>query len=179
MGEIKSTLEIIMEKSKNLRLTEEERERIQKEEVIKRLKGAVQKYLDGFNDLEELRRVVEDENPKRRQWAKEALCEKAQERITLSGNNGRILGALGLIAPDISKVDELVSDLKREVSEQKETYIFELQKELEEMGIRGSAVMPNLEAYQKWINYFKGIEERFKVELQSILKEILERNSPL
>jgi len=179
MGEIKSTLEIIMEKSKNLRLTEEERERIQKEEVIKRLKGAVQKYLDGFNDLEELRRVVEDENPKRRQWAKEALCEIAQERITLSGNNGRILGALGLIAPDISKVDELVSDLKREVSEQKETYIFELQKELEEMGIRGSAVMPNLEAYQKWINYFEGIEERFKVELQSILKEILERNSPL
>ena len=38
MAEIKSTLELIMEKTKDLRMSEEEREALKREEVIKKAK---------------------------------------------------------------------------------------------------------------------------------------------
>ncbi len=176
MGEIKSTLEIIMEKSKDLTLTDEERERIQRKEISDRVKAAFQKYLDGFMELEELQRVVEGDDSKKSHWAKEALCEAAIERITIQGDNEKALEALAAVAADASRVRELLGDFQRELSKMRESYTLELRKELEEMGIRGNAVIPNIEAHQQWIDYLKGLEARFKVQLQDTLNGCLKRD---
>ncbi len=50
MGEIKSTLDIIMEKTKGLTMSAEEKAAFQKKETEDKAKGILQKYIDGvFN----------------------------------------------------------------------------------------------------------------------------------
>ena len=48
MGEIKSTLDLVMEKTRHLTLSQEEKDSQKKVEVHKRLKGLVQKYRDNL-----------------------------------------------------------------------------------------------------------------------------------
>ena len=57
MGEIKSTLDIVMEKTQNLSLSTEERQEQHNIEIVKRIKGLLQKYQDqtlSKNDLDTL-----------------------------------------------------------------------------------------------------------------------------
>ena len=51
MAEIKSTLDLIMEKTKGLTLSPEEKEKILREEWLKKAKGWIQKFLDDRTDL--------------------------------------------------------------------------------------------------------------------------------
>jgi hypothetical protein len=48
MGEIKSTIDLVMEKTRHLTLSREEKDAQKKVEVHKRLKGLVQKYQDNL-----------------------------------------------------------------------------------------------------------------------------------
>jgi len=48
MGEIKSTLDLVLEKTKNLTLSSEEKEEQRQKEIENRIKGMMQKYQDGM-----------------------------------------------------------------------------------------------------------------------------------
>ena len=48
MGEIKSTLDLVMEKTRHLTLSQKEKEEQKQIEVNKRLKGLLQKYQDNL-----------------------------------------------------------------------------------------------------------------------------------
>ena len=54
MGEIKSTLDLVLEKTKNLTLSSEEKESQKQKEVENRIKGMVQKYQDGILSINQL-----------------------------------------------------------------------------------------------------------------------------
>ena len=55
MGEIKSTLDLVMEKTKNLTLSNEEREEQKNKEIKDRLRGLVQKFQDHILNTDNLR----------------------------------------------------------------------------------------------------------------------------
>ena len=48
MGEIKSTMDIIMEKTKGLTMTEEEKAEYKHKELTGKVRGLIQKFLDGI-----------------------------------------------------------------------------------------------------------------------------------
>jgi len=50
MGEIRSTLDIIMEKTKGLTMTEEEKREFKRREMAGKARGLIQKYVDGIID---------------------------------------------------------------------------------------------------------------------------------
>ncbi|HUU81562.1 MAG TPA: hypothetical protein VMW90_08945 [Acidobacteriota bacterium] len=51
MREIKSTLEIIMEKAKGLTISADEKEAFQKSETEKKVRRLLQRFIDGLIDL--------------------------------------------------------------------------------------------------------------------------------
>jgi hypothetical protein len=55
MGEIKSTLDLVMEKTKNLNLSNAEKEQQKNKEIKNRLRGLVQKFQDNILDTDNLR----------------------------------------------------------------------------------------------------------------------------
>ena len=59
MGEIKSTLELVMERTRHLSLSDEEKTRQRKEDFRKRLQGLLQRYADGALTVEGLKERIE------------------------------------------------------------------------------------------------------------------------
>ncbi len=55
MGEIKSTMDIIMEKTKGLTMSEEEKAEYKQQELTGKVRGLIQKFLDGILDLDRLK----------------------------------------------------------------------------------------------------------------------------
>ena len=58
MGEIKSTLDLVMERTRHLSLSDEEKVRQHKEDFRKRLQGLLQRYADGALSVEDLREKI-------------------------------------------------------------------------------------------------------------------------
>jgi len=56
MAEIKSTIDLIMERTKNLSLSEEEKEAIRKREAEGKIHGWIQRYRDGVLTLRDLKK---------------------------------------------------------------------------------------------------------------------------
>ena len=53
MGKIRSTLDIVMDRTKNLSMTSEERENLKRKELSDTVRAWVQRYLDGKMNLDE------------------------------------------------------------------------------------------------------------------------------
>ena len=64
MGEIKSTLDLIMEKTKNLSMSPEEKEEVRGQEWLKKARGWIQKFQDDLVDLSKVKsELLEREQP--------------------------------------------------------------------------------------------------------------------
>ena len=59
MGKIRSTLDIVMDRTKNLSMTSEDRENLKRKELSDTVRAWVQRYLDGKMTLDEMRARVE------------------------------------------------------------------------------------------------------------------------
>ena len=60
MGEIKSTLDLVMERTKHLSLSAEEKAQQQKENFEKRLQGLLQQYADGALSVDAFQKGVSE-----------------------------------------------------------------------------------------------------------------------
>ena len=59
MGEIKSTLDLVLEKTKHLSQSSDEKQSQIRKDIEMRINGLLQKYQDGVSSLEQLQRDYE------------------------------------------------------------------------------------------------------------------------
>jgi len=86
MGEIRSTLDIIMEKAKGVEVTEEDSAAFMRREVEGKIRGSLQKALDGFIDAQGLQSEIEALGADRHEIAVAALRRECLERMVLEGD---------------------------------------------------------------------------------------------
>ncbi len=152
MGEIKSTLDLVMEKTKNLSLSAEERLAQKNQEIVSRTNGLLQKFKD---------RVLKVDNFK-------AEYQKLQKEFDLSENDHLIKEIFGQIelGADNQALFELLAEIKVSDVEGLTSILQEFQTALETAAgqrreilkdqlakthlISGSAVVPNLENDDDW-----------------------------
>ena len=164
MGEIKSTLDLVMEKTRHLTLSEEEKRQHKRKEERKRLAGLLQRYQDGLADIdktgEELDRLVQTEDGP----AESALRDEVMSRLALGGDNARWLELLqSRYRIDPSGWQQIEKDFFLAVDSAAGRRIEEMKGELERLGrISGSAVVPNLEADATWIETRRAIAADFQ-----------------
>ena len=70
MGEIKSTIELMMERTKNLTMTGEEKAQLRQKELTEKAKGWLVRYLDGILSLENLKAEMMRESEDSRELKK-------------------------------------------------------------------------------------------------------------
>ena len=170
MGEIKSTLDIIMEKTKGLTMTEEEKEAFRKKETAGKVRGLFQRFLDGFIDAERLKDEIGSLGEKRYAVAREALIRECMGRMEPGADNTILLDALENAAGlDIAPIEKIVLDYNQDLEQQKMDRKQVLQENLKGLGISGSAVIPNIHADQEWIRHLSEMNKGFQKKLQNIL----------
>jgi hypothetical protein len=169
MGEIKSTLDIIMEKTKDLTLTEEEKRAFRKKEVEGKVKGLLLKFLDGLIDVEKLTKEVISEAGKDQGMAMAFILKECLDRIDPEADNELLLQILEHVANiNTTSLQNILSEFKIKLKDEKDIREQELNKQILEKGISGSAVLPNIRSDQQWIQHVQDAKEEFKGKLQAL-----------
>ena len=172
MGEIRSTLDIIMEKAKDVKVTDEEKKAFMKREVEGKVRGLLQKYLDGVLKRERLKSEIEALGENRLEIARSTLKKECLDRIDPEGDNDRVFEILeDVMGLDTKAIHDLLSTYQQDQEETRNKREAALRKRLEDQGISGTAVVPNLDADPEWRVLLSETQNRFYQELASLSTE--------
>lgn len=171
MGEIRSTLDIIMEKTKGLSMSEEEKKAFKEQETAGKIRGLIQKYLDGTVAMDKLKVEIAALAEKNQDMVKRLIREESVSRIELQGNNEPLLRVLEEVTgSDAKSLREALKDFEGGVEREKGLREKGLITTLEKMGISGSAVIPNIEADPEWGQRVSEMRNEFQKKLGSYTK---------
>ncbi len=167
MGEIKSTLDIVMEKTKGLTLSRDEKEKHSINEVKKNLKGLLQKFEDKVLNREQFEEELNILQKSHALKEKNIFISEILGRLDLAKDNRLILAllreAFGL---NVSKLESLFNDFQDTIYKDTKKSMDEIKNNLAETHfISGSAVVPNLKMDDEWKSKIRDIQERFMEKL--------------
>ena len=167
MGEIKSTLDLVMEKTKHLSLSAEEKQNQKKVELEKRMNGLLQKYQDQILSVEQ----VHTEYARLRQELSlpddSFLINQTMNKIDLTGDNRSLLELLKqFCGSGIAGIESILNEFQDEYNSAASYRLVELREELAaKHSISGSAVVPNLQADEAWQAEAAEIRSRYNQRL--------------
>jgi hypothetical protein len=175
MAEIKSTLDIILEKTKNLSVTEEEKREFKKREMGGKIKGLIQKFLDGIVDFERLKIEAASIGKGQENILKQIIIKESVERITPGQDNEPLLKLLeGTAGIDASPVRKVLTDFEHGLEKERNSHERYLRNRLKEEGISGSAVLLNPNADPEWLKQVSSMKEGVREKLDMLKRKICE-----
>jgi hypothetical protein len=169
MAEIKSTLDLVLERTKNLAMTAEEKESFQRGEREENLRGWTMKFLNGLSDLKSLKREMERAGKGHEEEIRKIMKELVIERINPVGDNKKIYQVLEKLL-GIKKDPYLAASRAfhaRIASEQPE-FLKRALLRLEELGISGSAVHPDLSQDEEWSLFYQQTLADFREQISRL-----------
>jgi hypothetical protein len=177
MAEIKSTLELAMERTKKMAISKEEREEIKGKEFSQKATRLFHRYKEGHLPLNEILREIERMDDKTRTWIKENLLSQWIEALSLNEDNERILkGIQSLKERDIDdirqKIHDLLSQYQGEKKNVKEKVMVQFTEALKKDGIYGSAVEPNLETAPIFKEALHDLAQSYSARLKPIKEQL-------
>jgi hypothetical protein len=169
MAEIKSTLDLIMERTKNLTMTADEKKALQRKEWEGRVKGWVQKYIDGTMQLDDLKVQIELCKSKFQDLPNMIKAEIVQH-IHLESNNAPLLQLLeeALNTP-AEPIVELITQYQDTLNANMISRRDAIKKALEKKKIYGSSVMPNVDHDREWQEHVQNIRAGFRDRVSSLI----------
>ena len=173
MGEIRSTLDIIMEKAGKVKVTDEEKAAFMKREVEGRVRGLLQKYLDGQIKQDRLREEFQAMDRDRLSIARNTLRNECLERVDPDGDNGPLMEVMEeVLNLDTAPLRKILSKYRKELDEKEGRMKTAMMEELMSRGISGSAVEPNLRADGRWIGFLTDARKRLRGELDALMGNV-------
>ncbi len=170
MGEIKSTMDLVMERTKHLSMSSDEKNEIKQAEFEQKIKGILTKYTSGSSRFSEAEKALEPFYSDHKSAATQVLAGF----ITLQGSNTPTLELLeGVFGVDVSKITEILSSCEEEVKVEKEKHLAGFAKNLAETSsISGSAVVPFIDFDKSWIEADYEICSKFASRLDKAKEEL-------
>jgi hypothetical protein len=175
MGEIKSTLDLVLEKTKNLTLSSEEQEEQKQKEIENRIKGMMQKYQDGILSKNQLLTDFEMLKQDYNVPQNDSLINEITKRIEPDQDNQPLLELLQECCTiDTAAIESIIDDFRKAHLTASQNRMELLKEELaQQYNIAGSAVLPNLDADEQWRQEARemraGYEDQFNRLKDSLL----------
>jgi hypothetical protein len=177
MAEIKSAVELAMERTKGLRLSHEEMEKMKEEEVQVKAVSLVNRYLEVDFHLREVEKELAKFDPQQRKHLEQLFLQNLIEAIHLDRDNTLILQGLETFLPTAAWPVKKINDLLQKYQEKKKDEFrkaeSDLLAKLERLGISGSAVHPKVEGSPEWEQAMAGFKPEFEEELKRLKRGIL------
>ena len=173
MAEIKSTLDIIMEKAKKFSVTEEEKKGFRRQELEGKIKGLVQKAVDGVLDYQRFQTEVLALQSKEKDLVDQILQNEVVTRLEVEANSEALLKILENAAGSAKgAVKKALTDFELKAEKQKDSRRKTLLESFRKKGISGSAVLPNLDADPEWarakLEMKQQQQERIREQIKSL-----------
>jgi hypothetical protein len=176
MAEIKSAIELAMERTKGLRLSQGEKEKLKEEEIQSKAHGLVNRYLEVDFHLREVERELDRFDSAERQYLEKLFIQYLAEAIDLDRDNDLIfqgfesfrVGSKG----SIQKMKDMIQSYQEEKSREYSKIEKDLLSKFERLGISGSAVQPKVEGSPEWEEALSKFKPAFEEDLQSLKEKI-------
>jgi len=147
MGEIKSTLDLVMERTRHLSLTNEEKARQNLTAFESRLRGLLQKYSDGILSIDDFQDELALEQKAHQISSRKLVIKAIFDRVDPHQDNRLWIDLIAKL--DLSLRDpliEILADFHQHVADLARVHGRSYLKDLAaNRGIMGSAVVPNLD----------------------------------
>ncbi len=175
MGEIKSTLDLVLEKTKNLTLSSEEKEQQTQQEIENRIKGMMQKYHDGLYSKSELMAGYELLKKDYNLSTDDSLIIEITNRLEPSRNNQSLFELLQECCTiDTAGIETTIEDFQQTYHTASQNRLKQLKKDLaEQHAISGSSVLPNLDRDESWQQKSAEIRAAYEDQLNRVRNGLL------
>ena len=176
MAEIKSAIEIALERTKNMIPSAAEKEKLREEEDSSKALALVNRYLHvdlHFKDVEkELARM----NAAERERMEKLMLRNLAEAIRLEGENELVFEGIetlrGGARQTLSRIRALKERYKEAGDEAYRKVEEDLKRSLEDRGISGSAVEPKVSGSPEWQNALTQFRPAFEEQLAGYREEL-------
>jgi len=168
MGEIKSTLDLVMEKTKHLSQSSEEKHAQKRKDIENRLRGMLQKYLDKAISLEHLQRDYERLKAEFSLPDHTLLAGRIMDRLDPDGDNRDLLEALEHFCNlDYRGLADLIQHHRVEVQTAAQSRMKTSNEDLSQKHhVSGSAVVPILQADEEWQHQARKLASAFAQKIK-------------
>ena len=175
MGEIKSTLDLVMEKTKNLSLSSEEKTAQKNQEIESRIRGLLQKYKDQTLNADKFEFEYQKLQKNYDRLENAHLIKEICGQIVLDEDNQALFELLEKYK--VSGLDGLISVLQ-EFQTVRDTAAVQRRNILKDQlakthFVSGSAVVPNLENDDEWRKEAGEIHEKYGMLLDKEKAKVL------
>jgi hypothetical protein len=168
VAEIKSTLDLVLEKTRDLSLTDEEKRNLEREELDKKVQRIVNGYLDDRFPVSRLREEVEGIESKEANLPYKILTRHLVAHFSLDTNNTAIVSALSeVVGFDTTPLTTLQREYQAEKEETRRSFTEEGFRALKKKGVSGSAVKTNLNRIPEWEKFLKSLSQRYQKRLET------------
>ena len=177
MGEIKSTLDLVLEKTKNLTLSSEEKEAQKQKEIENRIKGMIQKFQDGILSKNQIATDYEILKKDTNMSQNKALIIEITGRIEPDQDNQPLLEVLQeCCAIDTAAIETIIENFRKAYLTASQNRMERLKEDLAQQShITGSAVLPNLEADGQWRQETRRMRAGYEAQLKRVKDNLLEK----
>lgn len=177
MAEIKSTLELAMERTKKISISRKEREEIKQKEILQKVTGLFHRYAEGHLPWTEILKEIERMKENTKGMVREVLLSQLIDSLSLNDEHERLLKAIeSLKHRDVDvvkqKLDRLLIQYREEEEKSKQEMRTQLLETLKGEGIYGKAVEPNIEMSPLWEKENEKLKHRYDVELKEIKEQL-------
>ncbi len=177
MAEIKSTLELALERTKQIAISDEERQEIKQKEVLEKVSALSHRYREGTSPLHEILKEIEKMDEKIRPWVKKTLLDQWIEALSWNDEGGRLMkGIESLKQRNLDKMkqrfDELLFLYRDEMEGMKRRVRSQLMEILRKEHISGSAVEPKLEGSELYKKKVEKLDQTYREKLEELKEEL-------
>ncbi len=176
MGEIKSAVELAMEKTKDFHLSREELNKIKEEEMQSKARGLVNRFLEVDFHLREVEKELSKFAPGERGKVEKLMREYLADAIQLGRENDLIFQGIAALRQDSQPLKRQIEQLVKDYQEGREKIYAETEENLlaqwEKQGISGSAVQPKVEGSPEWEKALSGFKPAFEEQLQALKEKL-------
>ena len=174
MAEIKSTLDLVMEKTKHLSLSSKEKETQETIEAEKKINGLLQQVADGTLVLDELYGQLDEFKITLKDNLKALLLKTIARRVALDGDNRDLLIVLATYCNlEITPIERILVEYqttRQQEAAARRTAV--TQALAERYHISGSAVVPNLSSDPGWLDRLASIQHDYQQRLDQIFTRL-------
>lgn len=168
MAEIKSTLDLVMERTRGLSLSDKEKKEMKTRELSGKVRALLERFINEYMGLKwletELNSLGMETDPKIR----EALKTEIVERLSPNGDSDKLLEALEGVAGVRADVYRgIIADYERSMAERKLNLSEKIHADLAVQGISGPAVLPNIAADPAWKAEMEKMSDDFRKKIRS------------
>ncbi|MCX8117655.1 MAG: hypothetical protein N3G78_06985 [Desulfobacterota bacterium] len=179
MAEIKSTLELALERTKKFALSDKEREEIKQKELREKIQSLFHRYGEGRLHLADLEKEIERMEEGVRKAVKEGLFKLWTEGLTLQGENEKFIKGIEWVkGQSLGEWRESLRRLGDQYQNEKDQVALNFRAQsleaLKREGFSGEAIEPNLKANPSYQKALADLEEKYRAHLDEMKRRLQE-----